>query len=96
MLFPPSLQRNMKTWIVTCVILFILVEVYQSVKGFILPLPIYVLAGAFLAIASNYNKGIDELFERQTTTLIDTATLELENPSPTVQFSQEDSLDKDI
>lgn len=38
--------------------LFAGVELFQWLKGVILPLPIYVLAGAFLAIASNYDRGL--------------------------------------
>ena len=38
--------------------LFAGVELFQWLKGVILPLPVYVLAGAFLAIASNYDKGL--------------------------------------
>ncbi|MDJ0731717.1 MAG: hypothetical protein QNJ33_17170 [Crocosphaera sp.] len=48
----------MRLWISAVFVLFVLVQFYQWVKGFILPLPIYVLAGAFLAIASNYDKGM--------------------------------------
>lgn len=48
----------MKSWLFSVAILFILAKALLWVKGFILPLPIYVLAGAFLAIASNYDKGI--------------------------------------
>ena len=48
----------MRLWISAVFVLFVLVQFYQWVKGFILPLPIYVLAGSFLAIASNYDKGM--------------------------------------
>ena len=48
----------MRVWISAVFVLFALVQFCQWVKGFILPLPIYVLAGAFLAIASNYDKGM--------------------------------------
>ncbi|MDJ0598345.1 MAG: hypothetical protein QNJ37_05850 [Crocosphaera sp.] len=48
----------MRLWISAVFVLFVLVQFYQWIKGFILPLPIYVLAGAFLAIASNYDKGM--------------------------------------
>ena len=44
----------MRIWIVSFGILFALVEFYQWAKGFISPLPVYVLGGAFLAFASNY------------------------------------------
>jgi hypothetical protein len=44
-----------------------------------LPLPIYVFGGAFLAIASNYEKGIMALFRQQVTSnpefISQTATL---------------------
>lgn len=36
--------------------MFVLVELVLWVKQFILPLPVYLVAGAFLAIASNYEK----------------------------------------
>ena len=51
----------MRLWISAVFVLFVLVQFYQWVKGFILPLPIYVLAGAFLAIASNYDKGMNKI-----------------------------------
>lgn len=68
----------MRVWLVTCLILFGLVEIYQWVKGFILPFPIYILGGAFLAIASNSEKGIGAFFNQsvsQEETLSQTATL---------------------
>jgi hypothetical protein len=55
-------MKAVKVWITIVFGLFVLVEIYQWVKGFILPLPVYVFAGAFLAIASNYDKGIGNLF----------------------------------
>lgn len=48
----------MKIWLTTVFILFALVQAWQWAKGAMLPLPLYVLAGAFLAIASNYDKGL--------------------------------------
>lgn len=71
-------MKAVKVWITIVFLLFVLVQIYQWVKGFILPLPVYVFAGAFLAIASNYDKGIGGLF-RQTSKkeekLSQTATL---------------------
>ncbi|MGK7873309.1 MAG: hypothetical protein AB4426_08340 [Xenococcaceae cyanobacterium] len=58
----------MRVWIVSFGVLFGLAELYLWVKDFILPLPIYVLAGAFLAIASNYEKGICSFFGQESTT----------------------------
>lgn len=46
----------MKVWLTTCVLVFVVVELVLWVKQFILPLPVYLVAGAFLAIASNYEK----------------------------------------
>ena len=55
----------MRVWLVSVAVLFVLAEVYLSIKDFILPLPIYILGGAFLAIASNYDKGIMALFRQE-------------------------------
>ncbi|OKH23122.1 hypothetical protein [Chroogloeocystis siderophila] len=46
----------MKVWLACFVLLFALAELFQWMKQFSLPLPIYILGGAFLAIASNYDK----------------------------------------
>jgi hypothetical protein len=46
----------MKVWLTTCVLVFVVVQLVMWVKQFILPLPVYLVAGAFLAIASNYEK----------------------------------------
>ncbi|MBE8995813.1 hypothetical protein [Microcystis aeruginosa] len=54
----------MKVWVVGCVLLFLLVELYQWAKGFILPLPLYIFAGALLSIASNYSQDMINLFAR--------------------------------
>ena len=68
----------LKAWLVGVGILFVLAEFAIWLKQFILPLPLYILGGAFLAIASNYEQGIISMFRRsQTTTdtLTQTATL---------------------
>jgi len=52
----------MKSWLISVAVLFVIAKTLLWIKGFILPLPVYVLAGAFLAIASNYDKGIKTLF----------------------------------
>ena len=54
----------MKVWVVGCVFLFLLVEFYQWAKGFILPLPLYIFAGALLSITSNYYQDMSNLFAR--------------------------------
>ncbi|ELS01420.1 hypothetical protein Xen7305DRAFT_00011240 [Xenococcus sp. PCC 7305] len=48
----------MKSWLIIVGILFVIAEAVLWIKNFILPLPVYILGGAFLAIASNYEKGI--------------------------------------
>lgn len=67
-----------KAWLFGVAILFVLAEFSMWLKQFILPLPIYILAGAFLAIASNYEKGLIALFRQDTSVsdpLTQTATL---------------------
>lgn len=46
----------MKVWITCFIVLFGTVELLQWIQQFSLPLPVFILGGAFLAIASNYNK----------------------------------------
>ena len=78
----------MKVWVVGCVLLFLLVEFYQWAKGFILPLPLYIFAGALLSIASNYSQDMSNLFARneqvyQTASLSDVPDiLTVENSIP--------------
>ncbi len=48
----------MRFWAASFLVLLGVAEFYQWVKDFTLPLPIYVFGGAFLALASNYEKGI--------------------------------------
>jgi hypothetical protein len=55
----------MKVWLTTFGLLFVLAQMYVWVKDFILPLPVYILGGAFLAIASNYESGIFSFFPKK-------------------------------
>ena len=67
----------LKAWLFGVGILFVLAEFSIWLKQFILPLPIYVLAGALLAIASNYEQGLIALFRQKDSDsdiLIQTAT----------------------
>ncbi len=79
----------MKAWLISVVILFVLAEFSLWVANFILPLPIYILGGAFLAIASNYERGIMAMFRQQINlnpeTISQTATLinQTESINPT-------------
>ena len=46
----------MRVWLACFFVLFALAEFFDWVKELSLPLPIYILGGAFLAVASNYNR----------------------------------------
>ena len=67
----------LKAWLFGVGILFVLAEFSIWLKQFMLPLPIYVLVGALLAIASNYEGGLAALFRDPTKTdpLSQSATL---------------------
>jgi hypothetical protein len=73
----------MKAWLVSFALLFVLAEIISWLKNFMLPVPIYILAGAFLAIASNYDRGIMALFrqedDKSDRVIAQTATLVEEN-----------------
>ena len=58
----------MKVLIASFFVLFSLVELYQWLEGISIPLPIYFIGGLFLAIASNYDKGICSFLESETIT----------------------------
>ncbi len=45
-----------QAWIAIFFILLAVAELYQSVKDITLPLPIYLVLGAVLAVASNYQQ----------------------------------------
>jgi hypothetical protein len=55
----------MKFWLVTCAVLFVAAQFVFWAKQFLLPLPIAIFAGAFLAIASNYDRGILTAFNNE-------------------------------
>jgi len=46
----------MRVWMISFLVLFGIVELYQWMRDFTLPLPVFILGGALLAIASNYGK----------------------------------------
>ncbi|MFE1745666.1 hypothetical protein [Coleofasciculus sp. H7-2] len=54
----------MRVWVASFLLLFGFAEIYQWLKQFTLPLPVYILGGAFLAIASNYDKRAGLPWER--------------------------------
>jgi len=53
----------MRVWLACFFILFALAELFDWIKHISLPMPIYILGGAFLAIASNYSKHFGFLFD---------------------------------
>jgi hypothetical protein len=53
----------MKVWLACFLVLFALAELFDWLQKFNLPLPIYILGGAFLAVASNYDKIIGSYFD---------------------------------
>lgn len=53
----------MRVWLTCFLLLFALAELFDWIKHISLPLPIYILGGAFLAIASNFNKHWGVFFE---------------------------------
>ncbi|MBW4651404.1 MAG: hypothetical protein KME06_22340 [Kastovskya adunca ATA6-11-RM4] len=55
----------MRVWIASFVLLFGIAELYQWFEEITLPLPVYILGGVFLAIASNYKKYAGWSFQRQ-------------------------------
>jgi hypothetical protein len=74
-------------WVLIVVVLFVGVQLFQWLQGAILPLPLYVMAGAFLAIASNYDKGMGRFINRGEETvalLTETLQAELDPQEPTV------------
>ncbi|MDZ7962205.1 MAG: hypothetical protein RMY34_30770 [Aulosira sp. DedQUE10] len=52
----------MRVWLACFFVLFALAELFDWIQEFTLPLPIYILGGAFLAVASNYDKIIGSYF----------------------------------
>lgn len=52
----------MKVWLISFFLIFALAQFFFWIKNFLLPFPIYILAGAFLAIASNYEHKIVSSF----------------------------------
>jgi hypothetical protein len=77
-----SLQRvfKMRVWIFSFLVLFGMVELYQWMKDFSVPLPIFIVGGALLAIASNYGKYTSWSFSQQS----DEFDVNNHLPTPTV------------
>ncbi len=52
----------MRVWLACFFLLFALAKLFDWVQELSLPLPIYILGGAFLAVASNYDKIVGSYF----------------------------------
>lgn len=52
----------MRVWLACFFVLFALAQLFDWVQELSLPLPIYILGGAFLAVASNYDKIVGSYF----------------------------------
>ncbi len=59
----------MRFWLVSFIFIFAFAQFILWVKNFFLPLPLYILGGAFLAISSNYQENIVKLINSKTTNL---------------------------
>ncbi len=62
----------MRIWLACFFVLFALAELFDWVKkiNLNLPLPIYILGGAFLAVVSNYDKIVGSYLSDTRTTVI--------------------------
>ena len=88
-----------QAWLISVGILFVLAEFSIWLKQFMLPLPLYVLGGAFLALASNYDRGIVAMFRQppestadvlsQTATIIEQRVTEEGDIQPVLTGEQE-------
>lgn len=52
----------MKVLFISFLLIFVLAQFVLWLKNFFIPLPLYIFGGALLAIASNYEQGIKDLF----------------------------------
>ncbi|MFQ4146123.1 hypothetical protein [Chlorogloeopsis sp. ULAP02] len=61
----------MRVWLACFLVLFALAQLFDWMEELKLPLPIYILGGAFLAVASNYDKLFGTYFSDITDTSIE-------------------------
>lgn len=52
----------MRVWLACFFVLFALAQLFDWIEHISLPMPIYILGGAFLAIASNYSRHFSFFF----------------------------------
>ncbi|WP_353933250.1 hypothetical protein WJM97_00515 [Okeanomitos corallinicola TIOX110] len=73
----------MRVWLACFFVLFALAEFFDWIKELSLPLPIYILGGAFLAVASNYDKIVGSYFSNVTAEILP----EVPNEVPNIDLS---------
>ncbi|HEY9675703.1 MAG TPA: hypothetical protein V6D11_29940 [Waterburya sp.] len=83
----------MKVWITSVLVVFGMVELYQWMKDFTLPLPAFILGGVLLAIASNYGKHTSWPFW-QPSARSDVNPLQTSSPGGLTQASNRPSLNQ--
>lgn len=83
----------MKVWITSVLVVFGMVELYQWMKDFTLPLPAFILGGVLLAIASNYGKHTSWPFW-QPSARSEVNPLQTSSPSGLTQASNRPSLNQ--
>lgn len=59
-------EEKMRVWLACFFVLFALAEFFDWIQELSLPFPIYILGGAFLAVASNYDKIVGSYFSNVT------------------------------
>ena len=73
----------MRVWLACFLLLFAVAELFDWLKKFNLPLPIYILGGVFLAVASNYDKIVGSYFSDESIE-ISSQQPQLNSPSPSL------------
>ncbi len=73
----------MRVWLACFLVLFALAELFDWLQEFNLPLPIYILGGAFLAVASNYDKIVGSYFD-DPSIAASLEQLQLDLPTPSI------------
>ena len=68
----------MRVWLACFFVLFALAEFFDWVKELSLPLPIYILGGAFLAVASNYNRLVAPYLSNSSDTALEGSSEQLQ------------------
>jgi hypothetical protein len=84
----------MRVWLACFLLLFAVAELFDWLKKFNLPLPIYILGGVFLAVASNYDKIIGSDFSDESIEIsseqpqLNSLNQTLTNPVDSIQKTQ--------